>query len=331
MTQPIVVVSSPMNQVGVDLLKRTCTVREVFYGIHSPEEMRLALADADAVVTRSLVVSPELLANCPRLKVIAKHGAGVDTIAVAEATRLGIVVANSGDANSQGVAEHAVALMLSTLRRVPAIHEQVKAGGGFAERERMVFGDLWQATVGLIGFGNIGRATARMVRGGFESRVIAYDPTVDAATMAAHGVEKLDTLRTLLSQADVVSLHLPLNAHTRHIVGAEQLGWMKPSAIIVNTSRGGVIDEAGLAEALQAGRLAGAGLDVFEVEPPGADYPLFKLDRVVLSPHIGGATLACRKRTATRAAEAALAVLAGRKPDYLINPEVLGHTRATIA
>ncbi|MES2535656.1 MAG: hydroxyacid dehydrogenase [Pseudomonadota bacterium] len=331
MSLPVVVVSSPMNEVGVEILKRECEVREVHYGIASEAELVQALRDADAVITRSLPVTAALLSQCPRLKVVAKHGAGVDTIDVATATKLGIVVANSGDANSLGVAEHAVALMLATLRRIPEIHKMVAAGGGFAERERMVFGDLWEATVGLVGFGNIGRATGRMCRNGFQSKLIAYDPTVDKATMAAEGVEKADELQSLLTRADIISLHLPLNAQTHHLIGATQFETMKRNAIIINTARGGTIDEAALFDALQSGRIAGAGIDVFEQEPPGADNPLFQLKNVVLSPHIGGATLAARKRTATRAAQAALAVLAGRRPDYVINPEVLGQARMRLS
>lgn len=332
MDRPIVVVSSPMHPVGIDLLRRTCEVREVHAGVATDAQMLNALRDADGVITRSLVVTPQMLAHCPRLRVVAKHGAGVDTIDVAAATELGIVVANSGDANALGVAEHAVALMLSTLRRVPEIHALVQSGGGFAERERTVFGDLWEATVGLVGFGNIGRAAGRMCRGGFGATLLAYDPTVDAATMAAEGAEKMPDLATLLERADIVSLHLPLSATTRHLIGAAELARMQRHAIIVNTSRGGIIDEAALHDALREGRIAGAGIDVFEQEPPSPHNPLFALKNVVLSPHIGGATLAARKRSSTRSAQAALAVLAGHWPEYPINRSaVQGRTRAAIS
>ncbi|GAA5232204.1 hypothetical protein GCM10025795_06060 [Verticiella sediminum] len=321
-----------MHEVGIELLRQTCEVREVHYGVATDPQMLDALRDADAVITRSLVVTPEILAQCPRLRIVAKHGAGVDTIDVAAATELGIVVANSGDANALGVAEHAVVLMLATLRHVPDIHEIVKTGGGFAERERRVFGDLWESTVGLVGFGNIGRATGRMCQGGFRSTLIAFDPTVDAATMAAAGAQKMPDLDTLLQRADIVSLHLPLTDGTRHLIGARELDLMQRDAIIVNTSRGGIIDEAALCDALRTGRIAGAGIDVFEQEPPPRDNPLFALKNVVLSPHIGGATLAARRRSSLRSAQAALAVLDNRWPDYPINRDaVRGHTRARLA
>ena len=331
MPNPIVVVSSPINQVGLQLLQADCEVREVHYGVATPAELAQALRDADAVITRSLPVTAELLQGCERLQIIAKHGAGVDTIDVAAASQLGIFVSNTGDANALGVAEHAVALMLATLRRIPEIHGVVAAGGGFAERERMVFGDLYEATVGLVGFGNIGRYTARMCRNGFRARIVAYDPTVSEQDMQAEGAEKAPTLEALLSQADIVSLHLPLTPKTHHLIGAEQFAAMQPHAIIVNTSRGATIDEAALHQALAERRIAGAGIDVFEQEPPSADNPLFRLSNIVLSPHIGGATLAARRRTATRAAQAVLAVLAGRRPEFLLNPEVIGRARARLA
>ena len=330
MAKSIVVVSSPINEVGVELLRKECDVRQVFYGVAPDAELEHALRDADGVITRSLTVTGEMMRRCPRLKVVAKHGAGVDTIDVASATELGIVVANSGDANSLGVAEHAVALMLAVLRRVPEVHAMTAGGGGFAERERMVFGDLWEAEVGLIGFGNIGRSVAQMCAGGFRATVSAYDPMVPADQMAACNVQKLE-LQELLRRSDIISLHLPLTPQTRHIIGTQQFQQMKRDAILVNTSRGGIVDEAALHAALTARTIAGAGLDVFEAEPPRPDNPLLALKNVVLSPHIGGATLAARRRSATRSAQAALAVLSGHWPDYLINPDVAGHTRAAIA
>ena len=331
MSRPIVLVSSPINEAGLQLLRPHCDVLEVHHGVASAAEVARALAESDAVITRSLTVTGELMRASPRLQIIAKHGAGVDTIDVAAASALGIFVSNTGDANALGVAEHAVALMLATLRRVPEIHGIVAAGGGFAERERTVFGDLYEATVGLVGFGNIGRYTGRMCRGGFNARVIAYDPMVSEAEMRAEGVEKAPTLEALLDQASIISLHLPLMPATHHLIGAKQFAAMKPDAIIVNTSRGAVIDEAALHAALAKGEIAGAGIDVFEQEPPAADNPLFKLKNVVLSPHIGGATLAARRRTATRAAQAVLAVLDGRRPEFLLNPEIARRARAQLA
>ncbi|MBW6399284.1 hydroxyacid dehydrogenase [Roseomonas sp. HJA6] len=328
---PIVVVSSPIHPVGIELLRRHCEVREVHDGIVSPTAMRDALRDADGVIVRSLEVTAELLAQCPRLKIVAKHGAGVDSIDVRAATERGILVANSGNANALGVAEGAVALMLAVLRRVPEVHAIVAGGGFAAKRPTLIFDALWEATVGVIGFGNVGQSVAKMCGKGFDATVLAYDPAVPAETMHAHGAEKMDDLAALLGRADIVTLHLPLMPATRHLIGPIALAAMKPGAILVNTSRGGVVDEAALIHALCDGTIRAAGIDVFEQEPPAADNPLFSLPNVVLSPHVAGATWAARRRAATRAVEAVLAVLSGRRPEYVINPDVLAQARAEVA
>ena len=217
--------------------------------------------------------------------------------------------------------------MLAVLRKVVEI-DRVTRAGGFMQRETFYLGDLWEATVGLVGLGNIGRYTAQMVGKGFNATVLGFDPMISEAEMAVMGVTKVDDLGALLKQADIVSMHTPLNDRTRHLIGKAELAAMKPSAILVNTSRGGTVDESALLEALRSGAIAGAGIDVFEQEPTPASNPLFKLDNVVVSPHIGGGTNAARRNAAVRSAEAALSVLEGRLPDYLINREVLGHSRA---
>ena len=208
------------------------------------------------------------------------------------------------------------------LRDVVNVDAIVRAGG-YQQREKMTgLGDLWEATVGVVGIGNIGRHAARMVGAGFQAKVLGFDPVMSTADMAALGVEKVDDLYALLRRADIVTLHLPLNAHTRGLIGRAELALMKPEAVIVNTSRGEVIDEAALVEALTEGRIAGAGLDVFEQEPPALDNPLFKLRNVVLSPHVGGGSRVALKKTALATAEVILAVLDGRTPKNLANPEV---------
>ncbi|EME22680.1 D-3-phosphoglycerate dehydrogenase [Rhodococcus triatomae BKS 15-14] len=287
------------------------------------------MVDADAVIVRSAPISAELLARSKKLKVIAKHGAGLDSVDVDAATGLGIVVANSGDANSGSVAEHAVTLMLAALHQVPGIDRAVRLDG-YRQRDVMVLGDLSGSTVGLAGFGNIARRVAQMCRAGFGARVIALDPAVSSEEMAAHGVAKADDLHHLLEQSDVLSIHVPLTPHTRHLIGPDQLKLMKPNAIIVNTARGGILDEKALLDALDQGRLRGAGLDVFEQEPPDVSDPLFASDRVVLSPHVAGGTELARKLAARAAARAAVDVISGRQPEHLINAAVLGNARVAL-
>ena len=332
MPRPTVFLSQPIHRAGIALLEQRA---EVIDGVHHPTasdaDIEAALARSDAVVIRSMPITPARMDKAPRLKVISKHGAGMDSIDVPAATERGIVVANSGDANAFAVAQHAVALMLAVQRDVINVDRTVRAGG-YQQREKMArLGDLWNATVGLVGFGNIGRYAAHMVGKGFNARVLAFDPAVPADAMAALGVSKADALHDLLAEADIVSLHLPLNARTRHIIGAAEFALMKPGAVIVNTSRGGTVDEAALVEALKQNRIKAAGLDVFEQEPPAADDPLFALDNVILSPHIGGGSEVALKETALAAARAVLAVLDGREPEYFINRDVAGRTRAQLA
>jgi D-3-phosphoglycerate dehydrogenase / 2-oxoglutarate reductase len=327
--KPVVFISAPIHQAGIDLLQRSCELIQVHHPLASDSEIEAALARCDAVIIRSMPLTADRMDKAANLKVIAKHGAGMDSIDVPAATVRGIIVANSGDANSFGVAEHAVTLMLAVLRKVVQI-DKVTRSGGFLRREDFYLGDLWEATVGVVGLGNIGRHTAEMVGKGFNAKVLGFDPMVSAAAMAEIGVQKIDELQTLLRHADIVSIHAPLNPHTHHLIGRPELAIMKSNAILVNTSRGGTVDEAGLLDALKSGSIAGAGIDVFEQEPTPASNPLFQLDNVVVSPHIGGGTNAARRNAALRSAEAALAVLDGRQPAYFLNREVMGHTRADV-
>ena len=329
MSKPVVFVSAPIHPAGIELLEQSCELIQVHHPLASEADIDAALARCDAVIIRSMPLTAERMDKAPNLKVIAKHGAGVDSIDIPAATERGIVVANSGDANSMAVAEHAVALMLAVLRKVVEI-DKVTREGGFMRREEFHLGDLWEATVGIVGLGNIGRHAAQMVGKGFNAKVLGFDPGVSAENMAAMGVEKVEDLQALLAQADIVSVHAPLSARTRHMIGEAQLKVMKPSAILVNTSRGGTVDEAALLEALNAGVIAGAGVDVFEQEPTPATHPLFQLQTVVVSPHIGGGTNAARRNAAMRSAEAALAVLDGREPRYFINRDVTGRSRAKL-
>jgi D-3-phosphoglycerate dehydrogenase len=329
MAIPVVVVSAPIHERGIDLLRRSCQVREIHHGAATEAELADALSDADGVVIRSLPLPGDLLRRCPRLKVIAKHGAGLDSVDLVTATELGIVVATSGSANSVSVAEHTVALMLAVLRRIPELDRLTRAGDYHQRTRLMRFPQLAGATVGLVGYGNIGRSLAEMVGRGFRCTVLAHDPMVSIEDMRADGVEKVE-LDALLERSDIVSLHLPLTDATWHLIGPRQLARMKPGAVLVNTSRGGTVDEEALTRALAAGTLLGAGLDVFEREPPDIAGPLFASDAVVLSPHCGGGSEEAMKRAATESAEAALAVLSGHRPRHLFNTEVIGHTRAEL-
>lgn len=277
--------------------------------------------DASVMVIRTTDLPEQLIAQMPGLRLIVKHGAGVDNIPMPACSARGIWVANTpGGANSTAVAEGAVALMLAVLRRVREMDAVVREGR-WDERWKTRLGDLTGARVGLIGFGRIARACARICGAGFGADVSAFDPLVPAEDMAVAGVRKVDFAELLGS--DVISIHVPLTPDTRNLIGAAELARMHSGAIIVNTSRGGIIDEAALCDALRSGRIGGAGIDVFEAEPPPADHPLFSLPNIVLAPHVAGVTEGSMKGMANAVADVIDSVLAGQIPATLLNKEVL--------
>lgn len=322
MKRSVVVVLNKINEAGFDYLQHRCDLRFVDADKRPAADVDAALKEADAIIVRAFKVTADVMDRAPRLAIVSKHGAGFETIDIKAATERGIVVTNTGAANAASVAEYAVTLMLATLRKIPSVNRMVLEGR-FKERISLVFGDLRHRTVGLIGYGNIGRIVAEITRQGFGCTVIAFDPFVSAESMEKDGVRKVEKLAELLSASDAISIHTPLTSGTRGLIGAEELRLMKPTAILVNTSRGAIIDQPALAEALKAGAIYGAGIDVFDPEPPPADHPLFAgIENLVLSPHLGGATIASRQQTAVDAAEAALQVLEGTRPRFLLNPDV---------
>ncbi len=274
------------------------------------------------IVVRTTELPEDLLARMPGLRLIVKHGAGVDNIPIAYATARGVMVANTpGGSNATAVAEGAVTLMLAVLRRVREMDAVVRENR-WNERWQTRLADLTAARVGLIGFGRIARFTAKICGAGFGAEIAAHDPMLSPDEIRAAGAEPMD-LPALLAWADVISIHVPLTESARNLIGAAQLALMHSGAVIVNTARGGIIDEAALADALRNGRIGGAGIDVFEHEPPAADNPLLALPNVVLGPHVAGVTEASMKGMALACAEVIDTELAGKRPATLLNPEVL--------
>jgi D-3-phosphoglycerate dehydrogenase len=279
------------------------------------------MGDVDAVLSRSGTFSRAVIEAAPRLKIISRHGVGCDNIDVEACNEHGVIISTSGDANSEAVSEHTMALLLSVARMLPFADRSIRAGI-WDRSVRSV--ELQGKTLGLVGVGRIGSRVAHQAQG-FDMRVLAYDPYA-TPEMARTANAELTDLESVLRQADFVSLHAPLTPETRHLIGAAELALMKPDAILVNTSRGGLVDEAALCEALAEKRIAGAGLDVFEQEPLEPDNPLRGLDNVVLAPHLGGTTEEALVRLSVRAAQNILAVLRGERPTAVHNPEVLETT-----
>jgi D-3-phosphoglycerate dehydrogenase len=290
--------------------------------VESPNEQPLAAAelarwitDVDGAILGLDAVTEEALAAAGRLRVISRYGVGVDAVDVAAATRHGVVVTITPGANSAAVAELALALLLALARSIP-YHDRVAKGGKWSRVQGM---ELAGATMGIVGLGRIGREVA-LRAAALGMRVLAYDPLLPAEGFAGLPVEPCG-LDDLLAASDAVSLHLPLTADTRNLIDARALARMKPTAYLINTARGGLVDEQALYDALAIKKLAGAACDVFAQEPPDASG-LVALDNFIAAPHIGSATAQTTLKMGLMAAENALAVLRGERPEGVVNPEV---------
>jgi len=290
-------------------------------GARTPAELRGVLGQAAAAIVSTDPFDAATFAAHPALRVVARVGVGTDSIDLEAATASGVAVTVTPGANDHTVADHAVALMLACLRRLVE-HDAGVRRGTWQRTGAHTPWLLTGATVGLVGYGRIGRLVAERLHG-FGARILGADP----APSVRDG-EQVMELDELLSAADVVSLHAPLLPSTRYLIGAPELRRMRPTAILVNTARGAVVDEAALARALADGQLRGAGLDVFDHEPPDLDSPLLALPNVVLSPHVAGLSEQSIAVMLRRATASVLDVLAGRAPADLANPAVLDRSMA---
>jgi len=263
--------------------------------------------DADGVMVRMTPIRAADLARARKLKVLCKQGVGFDNIDVEAAKARGIPVLRTPGVNKEAVAEMALALGLAVGRRIAELDRRVRALEKVV-RTQILGVEMHGKTVGIVGVGNIGSLVAHKWRSAFDARVIGYDPYKKL------DIEQVSRLDELLGKADLVSLHVPLNQETRHMIGKRELALMKPTAILVNTCRGGVIDEAALYETLKSGRLFGAGIDVWEVERPRVDSRLLELPNVVATPHAAGGTEETQVRSSLQVAQQVVDVLSGKPP-----------------
>lgn len=262
----------------------------------------------------------DLLRRTQSLLIVSTNGAGYDTVNLAACTDAGVLVVNQAGGNKEPVAEHALAMMLNLTKRITET-DRVMRREKDMNRNLFIGNDLRYKTVGIIGLGNVGKRLAELCRGLFSMRVLSYDPYVSAEVTTKHGVEKV-SLDELMRQADFVSINCPLTDESRGMVGAKQYALMKPSAYFVTTARGSIHDEKALEEALRARKIAGAGLDVWEKEPPPLDHPLMQFDNVLVSPHTAGVTREGRENMGRFAAEQMIAALDGKPVERVLNPEV---------
>jgi D-3-phosphoglycerate dehydrogenase len=261
-----------------------------------------------------------LIGRCPDLLALCSTGAGYDVIDVEACNRAGIILCNQSGTNTEAVAEHALGLMLSLSKRIAATDRSLRRGER-TDRFAYAGNDILGKTVGIVGIGNIGTRVSRLCGTLFNMTVLAYDPYLTAEQIAARGARKVE-LDELLAASDFVTLHCPRSKETFGSFGREKFEKMKPTAFFLNTARGGIHKEDELAEILRAGRIAGAGLDVFLVEPPPQDHPLLGFDNVIVTPHNAGVTHEAMFNMAKGAAEQWVEILTGAVPPRLINPEV---------
>lgn len=304
----------PIHDDGLDML-RSAGIEPVTCYDTSPETVLRRLPECEAVITRDIGFPTAFFPGATRLRAIVVHGAGYDAVDVRTATARGILVCNSPGFNARSVSELALGLALAAARLIPAADQAERQGlRGF--RERHAFNELFGKTALIVGFGATGAGLAGMLKSAFSMRVLVYSPRA----AVTDNFEHVTDLAAGLAAADLISLHTPLRDETRNLIGRDTLEFVKPGAILVNTARAGLVDEAALAEALGAGRIAAAGLDVYSRDAPAG--PLGAFDRVIFTPHLGGTTNEALKRTAEGAAQNIISALAGKTPSTALNAPV---------
>lgn len=321
--RPKVLITRPIQQSVIEKISEHCDVQ-----VHSVDEpmpaelLAAAMSDVDGVMPAGVRISKEIIAAAPRLRVVSTISVGYDNIDVEACSRRHILVTNSPGVLTEATADLTFALILAAGRRVAEGDRYVRGGHWMHWEWNCLWGtEMHGRTLGLYGFGRIAQATARRARG-FSMRILYHARHRVSASVEKEFAAEFVDRETLLRQSDFLSLHVPLTPETHHSIGAPELALMKPSAFVINAARGPIIDEEALVQALQEGRLAGAGLDVFENEPR-VHPALMAMDNVTMLPHVGSATAETRLRMAVLASENLLAALRGERPPNLVNPEAL--------
>ncbi len=318
----VVVTGDNLAPEAMEILKGKCRV--VFSGAYPPPTdlaQMLRREEAQALILRTGKAPAEVIQASPHLKIVAKHGVGFDSIDVNAATALRIPVMISATANFESVAEHALGLMLSLAKDLPKIDGRMHQG--FWDKTQYRGTELFRKSLGLIGFGRIGRRVSQLVAP-LQMKIIISDPYIPQESIPSD-IKRVSVLEDLLREVDIVSLHCPLTEETRNLMGKKELVRMKKTAFLLNTARGGIVDEEALIAALKEGEIAGAALDTFRLEPPEDLRRLCEAGKLVLTPHIAASTDAAFTRMGVEAARNVLIVLEGHVPDksYLANPEIL--------
>ena len=322
--RPLVAVTRPIPEAGLALLRTQCDIRQWEDDLPpSPEELDQLLKNVDGALTLLTdTIDGPLLDKHPSLRVVSNFAVGYDNVDVDAATERGVAVCNTPGVLTETTAEMTFALLMATARRVVEGVDYVRADKWKTWGPLLLLGqDVYGATLGIVGFGRIGREVARMATG-FNMKILAHDRSPDSKDTTGINVTFVD-LDTLLTESDFVSLHVALTPETDRLIGERELGLMKKTAVLVNAARGPVVDTNALVHALREGEIFAAGLDVTDPEPLPADHPLVTLPNCTVVPHIASATVGTRDNMATLAARNLIAVLNGDKPDHIINPGVL--------
>ncbi len=318
--KPKVMISQPIHEAGIRWLTDRGYVAQVAPDTSEATFLK-EVQDAVGVLVRTALIPASVIDAGKSLKVIARHGVGFDNIDLAAATRRKIPVCITPRANALSVAEHVLALMLALAKRLFPFDAATRKNEWEIRNSYSAL-DLDGKVLGILGMGRIGMLVCQKAQAAFNMKILAYDPLVPKDVMEKAGA-KVMPIPEILKASDVVTLHVPSMPETKGMIGEAQLRTMRPSALLINCARGPIVDEAALVKALKEGIIAGAGLDVFDPEPPEADNPLFGLPNVILTPHSAALTAECVARMALHAAQAIVDVLEGRRPEGVINPEVL--------
>ncbi|MBP2631707.1 MAG: Phosphoglycerate dehydrogenase [Firmicutes bacterium] len=319
-----VVISHRLHDDGMAVLEKA-NVKIAITNNGEPKAMLPELLDAEGLIIRIGSIDRETMLAAKNLKVIGRPGVGVDDVDVEAATELGIPVVIAPGANTRSVAEHAFAFMFAAAKDMIRSDKELRKGN-FNIRSSYKAFELYGKTLGLVGYGNIGSILAKM-SASIGMKVVVYDPFVKPEVIEKEGYQHETDLNAVLKIADVISLHVPLTPKTKHLIGAAEIAVMKSNAILINCSRGGIIDEIALAKALEDNQIHTAATDVFSNEPVTADEPLFQYDNIIVSPHMAGQTKEAASGVATMAAEGVIAVMNGERWPKVCNPKAYEHPR----
>jgi len=313
-----VLLVQPIHSEGIELLEKEVEV--IFASDISTSTLRREIKGINGVIVRTAPFPGEIIQAADRLEVIGRHGVGVDNIDIKTASKYSIPVVYTPGVTDIPVAEHALGFMVTLAKRY-LITDRALREGKFKIREEFSAVDLNEKTLGIIGVGRIGSTMAQKCKAAFNMKVLAYDPYLSPDKAKQMGIILTGSLTELLEKSDFVTIHTPLTRETENLIGKEELGQMKKSAFLINTARGGIVNEKALFQALKEKWIAGAALDVFLEEPPPFDHPLFGLENIVLSPHMASLTRECVVTMARVVAQGVLDVLGGKRPQYIVNPD----------